>query len=104
MGGVVVVVVVVVTEAIGKGDKLSNPIPEFGARFAIIAPERTACRSDRRAFFDPCVEISVVELRFPADAMGEGLVGREARLFEQEKGCLQSDRERKRVVQWFFGM
>ena len=48
----------------------------------------------------------MVELHLPIDAMGEGLVGRDARLFEQGKGCLQSERERERerVVQRFFGM
>jgi len=63
---------------IGKEDKLSNPIPESGARFAVVVPERASGRSNRRAFFDLCIEVPVVELRLPADAMGERLVGRES--------------------------
>jgi len=41
-----------VLKQLAKGGKLSNPTPEFGARFAIVAPERIAGRSDRLALFD----------------------------------------------------
>jgi len=39
--------------------------------------------------------VPVIELRLPIDAMGERLVGRDAGLFKQEKGCLQSERKRE---------
>ena len=71
-----------------------NPIPEFRAQFAVVGPERTADKSDCRAFFDPCAEIPLVELRLLVDPMGERLVGCEARWFEQGK-IVCRERERR---------
>jgi len=62
-------------------------------------PESIASRSDRQAFFDPCAEIPVVELLLPVDAMVEGLVGCEARLFKQGRTVC-----REREAQRFFGI
>ena len=85
-----------------QGGRLSNPTSDFGARFAIVAPERIVGRSDRRAFFDLDAEVPVVELCLPVDAMGERLVGGETGLFEQGKAVCRV-RERERIVRAFSG-
>jgi len=72
-------------EAIAKGGKLSNPIPDCGSRIAVVSLERTVGRSDRRAFVDLCAEEPVIELLLPVDAMGLRFLG-------EKLGCSNKER------------
>jgi len=75
---------------------LSNPIPDCGARFPTVSPERTVGRSDRRTFDDLCTEEPMKELCSPVHTIRPRLVGRETGLFEQgEVVCRVKERERE---------